>query len=1315
MKRKLAIAFLATVLGLAGGALLLVRSPLVGDRLCALAEQRVGAATGQPLAIASCRLDPFRLEARLEGVRLGPAEAPLFTAERLQVRLAALQPIGGKLHFAAVAAVAPRVNVVLPAPRPGGPPATCPPPILSKLDVHELRVERGSLELGLPGGGRISAGRIDVATGPAGLAGSLRALAGRTPRAKVEVDARDLAFTSGARSVRLEALRVRSDLAVDLSGATVHEARLEGGGTTLSLSGELDDLCKPRVDLRARLSGPLATVLAAAGGPPPQTGGRLDLSVRARGPVAKLEAQGELALVGARLDGWEPGDLKAGFRFGGRELRVERLELPVAGGGRIAARGKVTFGKEVGLEAEADVERAELGEVLRRLRIPGAWVMGKVGGKLRVHGTASPLRLAGDGALDLSDFKVLDHSWARYRPGEPTVLDLARARVEAPLRVDRDGVHIEGGRVRSGQGALDVTALLHFDDARGFRVGVAGPIDLGVLRHVASVPFDGQGPIQATIVAAPYGTPRVTGRARLSRFRILGLALGELEGRFALDGFVLRAEEVSGRMGATSYGGGLAIDLGASPVAIRDARFSMRGRLGDLFEAAEGWQPFARTLRGLIDGEAAGELSFAGPVTALDAAFSARLGQGTLAERAFARGAVAGRVERGRRLVFESAELRQAGGGVLRGGGSLGLEAPFPLDLALSVSGLRLEELGIPGGWSGSVSGEGGLRGPRDAPRGTFALNADQTALGPVALGTAQLGGRVEGRALSFTASAEGARISGTARLEGDLPYEAKGSLELEDASRRIPSLAQKGVKVRLRGDATARGSLTDLGASRAEVRFAAVGVALGELRLENEAPVTLRLDRGALSVDALTLRGQSTRLALSGSRAASGALAVEAQLALDLKLLAGALPGVVAPRGQLTAEARVGGTFAEPALVGSGRLRDGGFQLERVPITFAAMDGDLSFSQNRVLLPAVAATVNGGKASLSGEVELARMWPSRIRLRGVLDEVPARIPEWIPSQLSGELAFEGTFEAMSLSGRLHVLRARYTELVDLEKRLLTVRRRASQAPRPFDRSGEWLRFDVNLAVDGDVRVENDLLRGPVTGNVTLVGSAASPGLLGSLSMAQGSRATFRGNEFTLSHAVMDFSDRTRLRASLDANGEAQVKDYRVFMSVTGPYESPRLQLTSTPALSQEDLITLLSLGYTARDTAAAGGVGGVATAAAAQALFSASGLDAQVRRFLPRGGVLSDFGMRITSAYSEASGQVEPRAELESRALEDRLRLRYQAPMSGGRGQRAQAELKLGDHTSLQYQWDNETPDVVTEFGGDHGLDLKLRWEWVE
>jgi hypothetical protein len=92
---------------------------------------------------------------------------------------------------------------------------------------------------------------------------------------------------------------------------------------------------------------------------------------------------------------------------------------------------------------------------------------------------------------------------------------------------------------------------------------------------------------------------------------------------------------------------------------------------------------------------------------------------------------------------------------------------------------------------------------------------------------------------------------------------------------------------------------------------------------------------------------------------------------------------------------------------------------------------------------------------------------------------------------------------------------------------------------------------------------------------------------------------------------------------------------------------------------------------------------------------------------------VLQDFTVRVTSVYSPTSMQVEPRLEFETKALDRRLRLRYLAPVGGGVGQKAQMEYRFSERASLQGQWDTDNPDAVT--GSDLGLDLKLRWEWVD
>ena len=965
------------------------------------------------------------------------------------------------------------------------------------------------------------------------------------------------------------------------------------------------------------------------------------------------------------------------------------------------------------LEAEVRLDRLELGELLGRLKLPRAWVMMRLGGKLRVSGTASPLALTGEAGLDVADFRVLGHGWDSWKRGQAAFLELPRARIDGEVRVDRTGVHLERARVRAGGGTMVTRGFLAFDGDRGFELTCQGDADLTELRHLGSVPVGGRARLDGVVVrAAPYGNPHIEGRARVQGLRFLDLDLGDASAALAYDDFVLRVAGADGLRGATRWKADLAVRLDDDPPTIQEGRWEVRGRLRDAFEAVMPWQPKAVQARDVLDGEVSARGTARGPAPALEVGFEGELGAGTLAGRPFDRGRFSGRVERGARAWFDSAELRQ-GAGAVRGSGYVGFEAPFPWELETSFAGLRLAALGLPGaGWAGTVSGTAAVAGSPGQPRVQFAASGEGVVALDVPVGSVRVDGRLSGAALELTGSSGGVQLTAHASTEGDMGFEARADLDVDDVTRFLPGGPPAGLRARVRGEGHATGTLRDLAGARVDLSLSEVRGGYGEFRVESDGPVVLSVQDRRVTVRALALRGANTAFSLTGAREPSGALALDAHGVLDLRLLGGLLPGVADPRGQLQLEAHVAGTVSAPTLVGSGHLREAGFRMRDAPVTFSGLSGDLAFSQDRMLFDRLLARVNGGRAELSGEVELVRFFPARVRIASALEEVPLRIPEWLPSVLSGRLQVAGTWDAMLLSGKLRVLQARYRDPVDLEKRLVEVRRRVPPV-RTFDRAGEWLSFDVGLAVDGDARIENDLVRAGLRGGLTLTGTLAAPGLLGSLAMTDGSRATFRGNEFRLTQAVVDFTDRRRVRMSLDVHGDTQVRDYQVFVHLWGPYDEPALQLTSQPFLSPQDIVTLLSLGWVSRDVTASSGVSGVAAAAAAQALVSASGLDDQVKRFVPRGTLLRDFSLRITSAYSEGSGQVEPRAEFESKVFDDRFRLRYLAPLAGARGQRAQAEMRLSPRTSLQYQWDNDTPEVSS--GGDHGVDLKLRWEWTD
>ncbi|HSM93826.1 MAG TPA: translocation/assembly module TamB domain-containing protein [Anaeromyxobacteraceae bacterium] len=1307
-KRRLALALVLLVVTLVVTSILVLRTRWAGDRICAAAAARLSAAAGQPIVLAGCQVEPLTLTLDVEGLRLGPEEAPVFAADAASVRLAPVQALGARLVVDRVRLVRPRLSIRAPT-APRGAPVECPGPVASRVLIRQLDVEDGALDVGLPAG-RLRIGGLRVTGSPGGVRATLRALAGGAPSTRLRIEAGTVALEGARRTLALSAVSAEAEVASDLSRADLVSSSTTWNGVRLSAFGPLGDPCRPELDLAIRGVGPIPRILELAGAPDERWAGDGDAVLRLVGAPPRLGLSGEARVAKARHGRLELGEGRAKFHYDAGKVHVDSLEVDGATG---RVTGKAVVRVERGLPAQIDLEVGGLdpAEILSRVGVKGAWVTGRLDGAVSVTGTLSPLDLAGTATTTVADFRALHRSWELAQPGEPAYLDVPQARVAGRVHLTPARLTAEGASIEAGRGRVGVDVDVGLTPGAGFTVRYAGAADLDVLRHLAQIPLGGMLQAEGTIGMAPPGAHlRAAARVRVEGFRFLDVDLGHAAADLTFADFVMRLGAIEGARSQTRYRGEAAIDLRRAPVQILSSRWEAKGRLRDLFDAVLDWIPKVRYARDALDGDVELVATAAGPAGAPDATFDARLGVGTFYGRAFESGRLEGRLTAGNEAFFERAELKREGGW-LRARGRWGFAAPFPWGLDVSWAGLPMDALALPGGaWSGSSSGSARLDGSLGDPRIRFSGSGDAVAVEGARIGAVQVGGTVDGARVTLTGTAEGLRFAGEARLDGRQPFEARADVALLDAERLVPG-APPPLRLRAAGAVRARGDLADLAASHVSAELESASLGYADFRVETAGKLVAEYDRRVVTLRPVKIRGLETEMDVSGGVRADGQLDFDAEGHLDLRLTGGVFAQARAPNGRLDFLAHVAGPLGAPVLIGTGRLEGAGFTMRSVPMTFTGLTGDLAFSQNRVIFDRLDGAANGGRARLRGEVELERLLPSTFRVEAEADQVPVAMPAWLPATLSGRLELAGRSEAMALTGRLHVVRARYTENVDMERSLVEIRRRVA-APRAYDKEGERLRMDVQLVVDGDARIDNDLMRATVRGEVSVVGTAAAYGVLGSVTLAEGSRAFFRGNEFDLTHAVVDFTERDRIAMALDVHGQAQVRDYDVFMHLFGPFADPQLTLTSTPALSQPDIVTLLSLGFTTKDAAAGTGVQGAATAAAAQALMSASGLDEQVRRFLPRGGAIRDASVRITSAYSEGSGQVEPRAEFESWLWRDRLRLRYQAPLSGARGQRAQAEFRLGRHTAVQYQWDNDNPDVPA---GDHGVDLKLRWEWTD
>ena len=93
---------------------------------------------------------------------------------------------------------------------------------------------------------------------------------------------------------------------------------------------------------------------------------------------------------------------------------------------------------------------------------------------------------------------------------------------------------------------------------------------------------------------------------------------------------------------------------------------------------------------------------------------------------------------------------------------------------------------------------------------------------------------------------------------------------------------------------------------------------------------------------------------------------------------------------------------------------------------------------------------------------------------------------------------------------------------------------------------------------------------------LTVEGTTARPIVFGSVESRDG-RINFRGRDWSVTSAIVRFADPRRIDPYLEVLATARIAEYDVTMQVTGPVSNIEVRFSSTPRLSQNDLLSLVA------------------------------------------------------------------------------------------------------------------------------------------
>jgi translocation and assembly module TamB len=441
----------------------------------------------------------------------------------------------------------------------------------------------------------------------------------------------------------------------------------------------------------------------------------------------------------------------------------------------------------------------------------------------------------------------------------------------------------------------------------------------------------------------------------------------------------------------------------------------------------------------------------------------------------------------------------------------------------------------------------------------------------------------------------------------------------------------------------------------------------------------TATLARDAAQLDAHVTAGTTVRLALSGTaplqptRPFALRLNGNADLAmLDPLLTANGR----AARGQTTIDLALGGTLAAPQATGTVRLANGSVQDYVQGTHITDLTGVIQAEGNTLRITQLSGKAGSGTVSITGTI--GALQPNLpVSLTVTAHQAQLLASDLLSATADVELSLKGELAgSLAASGEIRVAKANINVPDSLPQSVAVLNvRRAGEKPLPPPAPGPSVGLAITIDAPEQVFVRGRGLDAEMGGKLRIGGTAAAPTVDGGLELRHGS-FSLAGQTLNFTSGKVAFGGSGlagKLDPSLDFVAQSTTSSLTATLTVSGYADAPKLKLSSSPDLPQDQILGQLLFGQSTQQLSP------FQLAAIAQAAASFSGVGGGGDPLAAvRGGLGLDRLSVNTASGSNAGATVEA-----GKYVANGVYVGAKQGTSGG--SQAQVQIDLTKHLKVQ------------------------------
>jgi hypothetical protein len=393
------------------------------------------------------------------------------------------------------------------------------------------------------------------------------------------------------------------------------------------------------------------------------------------------------------------------------------------------------------------------------------------------------------------------------------------------------------------------------------------------------------------------------------------------------------------------------------------------------------------------------------------------------------------------------------------------------------------------------------------------------------------------------------------------------------------PDLIQnEEIKSQVSGEAILNFQSDDLRHSTGKVLISDFFIKRKRGGLELDKPVSIEFKNGNFNLTKFSLTGLDSNIEVL-SEIVEEKISLEAKGALNLSLFEIIIPEFERASGLMNLELKARGVLSDPHFKLEASAQNALIRLKTLNQPFEALNYKIEVSDGFGKLQYLNANFSSGKITGSGNFELFKTQFPSLDLNFNLEGAKLQVYPVVYARSSGKLRVSGNSFPYLLSGDVFISDALIKQNFDVGSNKTLKMTRFLPETRLADKSN-FLELNIKVQADRNFLIKNDLFDAELSCNLNILKSINAPGLVGEINVLSG-RLYFKDNYFTIQNGKLKFIDPLKMDPEFELVGTTEVKGYKITLLANGKTSDYKINFQSQPPLSQNDIVTLLTLGNT--------------------------------------------------------------------------------------------------------------------------------------